>query len=202
MSNVSKIRISDLKKSTFFSSFEIKYTEDNKKKKWHFVQFIDNVAVIIFNTTRKKLVFVKQFRPTLYAQNIPRNEWRHIDVKKHPPEIGFSLEFCAGIVDKKMPVEQIAKFEVLEETGYDVPVERLQKVKVLRSTGTAVYDVHLFYVEVDDSMRVGKGTGIEDESINVVELSLTEAESIMNNDSAIHHFAFIFGLMWFFGNKL
>ncbi|KAL6959003.1 Nudix hydrolase 14, chloroplastic [Sarracenia purpurea var. burkii] len=70
---------------------------------------------------------------TVYARNIPRKEWRsNVDVGKYPPELGSSLEFCAGIVDKDRPVEEIAKMEVFEETGYEIEVDKLQKVAVLR----------------------------------------------------------------------
>ncbi len=34
-----------------------------------------------------------------------------------PPQVGVSYELCAGIVDKKMSLEEIAKCEVMEETG-------------------------------------------------------------------------------------
>ena len=39
---------------------------------------------------------------------------------------------CAGIVDKHLSLEEIAKEEVLEECGYDVPLLDLQKIASYR----------------------------------------------------------------------
>ena len=66
-------------------------------------------------------------------QNIaPEDRNGIIDTIKYPPKLGFTIEFCAGIVDKDKPLEVIAKEEVLEETGYDVSVENLRKIKVFK----------------------------------------------------------------------
>ena len=49
---------------------------------------------------------------------------------------------CAGIVDKARSLAEIAREEVLEETGYDVPVESLEKiitgrcVNIVKNTNT------------------------------------------------------------------
>jgi 8-oxo-dGTP pyrophosphatase MutT (NUDIX family) len=51
-----------------------------------------------------------------------------IDTSKYPPETGITLELCAGIVDKDLPLEEIAKIEVLEECGYDVPVSNFERI--------------------------------------------------------------------------
>ena len=44
------------------------------------------------------------------------------------PEHLFTYELCAGIVDKTVPLKQIAKEEIDEECGYDVPLERIEKI--------------------------------------------------------------------------
>jgi UDP-sugar diphosphatase len=51
-----------------------------------------------------------------------------IDTSKYPPEGGITLELCAGIVDKDLPLEEVARLEVLEECGYDVPVSNLERI--------------------------------------------------------------------------
>jgi len=51
-----------------------------------------------------------------------------IDTNEWPVTSGYTLELCAGIVDKKLSLEEIAREEVLEECGYDVPASRLQKI--------------------------------------------------------------------------
>ena len=42
------------------------------------------------------------------------------------------MELCAGILDKKKPVEEIAAEEVLEECGYKIPAGDLEKINVSR----------------------------------------------------------------------
>lgn len=51
-----------------------------------------------------------------------------IDTTKYPVADGYTLELCAGIVDKDIPLEEVAREEVLEECGYDVPASRLKKI--------------------------------------------------------------------------
>lgn len=51
-----------------------------------------------------------------------------IDAEKYPVSGGYTIELCAGLVDKDIPIEQVAREEVLEECGYDVPARRLQKI--------------------------------------------------------------------------
>lgn len=93
----------------------------------------DSVAIIIYNLTRKKLLFVKQFRPGVYYVNIPTElRSKPIDMDKYPACLGITLELCAGIVDKNKPLVDIAQEEVLEECGYDVPIEKFEKLHSYR----------------------------------------------------------------------
>ena len=43
-----------------------------------------------------------------------------IDAKSSPGSLGVCLELCAGIVDKKVSLEETAQAELLEECGYKV----------------------------------------------------------------------------------
>ena len=42
--------------------------------------------------------------------------------------MGYTLELCAGIIDKELPVKDIAREEVLEECGYAITVDELRSV--------------------------------------------------------------------------
>jgi len=65
----------------------------------------------------------------VYFAGIPEcDRERTIDTSKYLPETGITLELCAGIVDKDLPLEEVAKIEVLEECGYDVPVSNLERI--------------------------------------------------------------------------
>lgn len=65
----------------------------------------------------------------MYLAQIPNvKEGSIIKTDEHDLEKGYSLELCAGIVDKNHSIEKIAKEEVLEECGYDVPESSLRKI--------------------------------------------------------------------------
>jgi len=64
----------------------------------------------------------------------------HVDTSVLPPCQACTLELCAGIVDKDVTLEEIAREELLEEVGYDVPVSLLEKIVSCRSVGICIYE--------------------------------------------------------------
>ena len=59
----------------------------------------DSVSIVLYNKTRGKLIFVKQFRPAVYlasAYDDPLSQKR-----KETNVSGYTLELCAGIIDKE-----------------------------------------------------------------------------------------------------
>lgn len=58
-----------------------------------------------------------------------------INTEKYDIRMGYSLELCAGIIDKDCSIEEVARQEVLEECGYDIPVESLRKLHSYRYSG-------------------------------------------------------------------
>lgn len=137
--------------------------------KWTIMQFPsdlvkahDSVAVITFNKTRNTLVVVKQFRPAVYYGQIfeyleAAGSAANSDdlVKKFPPKDAITMELCAGICDKDLPLNEIAREELIEECGYDVSVDRLEEVMRYRSgVGTTGSLQVMFYCEVTDDDKV------------------------------------------------
>lgn len=51
-----------------------------------------------------------------------------IDTVIYPAKLGFTLELCAGIVDKEISLAEIAAEEVFEECGYKVEPEKLERI--------------------------------------------------------------------------
>ena len=45
---------------------------------------------------------------------------------------GYTLELCAGIVDKDKDLNQIAKEEILEEVGFDIDAKDVQMITSYR----------------------------------------------------------------------
>lgn len=173
----------------------------------------DSVAIITFNKTRNTLVVVKQFRPAVYyGQIYDYLEGSEADgavkpadlTTKFPPKNAITMELCAGICDKDLPMNEIAREELIEECGYDIKADRLEEVMRYRSgVGTTGSLQVLFYCEVTDDDKVkGAGGGVDDELIDVCELTLDEAREMLKQGS--EHTsppAFLFGILWFLANK-
>uniref|UniRef100_A0A8D8MKI8 Uridine diphosphate glucose pyrophosphatase NUDT14 n=1 Tax=Culex pipiens TaxID=7175 RepID=A0A8D8MKI8_CULPI len=193
--------------SPYVKPFRFYYTQNGKQKNWDLLKVHDSVSIVIFNVTRQKLVFVKQFRPAVYHGLVSAEageDGRSIDMKKFPPSLAVTLELCAGIVDKPIPWVDIAREEVLEECGYDVLSERIEEIMSYRSgVGTSGSLQTLFYVEVTDEDKVpAAGGGVDDELIEVVEYSLEEARKLTAKGNVLTSPpSFLFGVLWFLTNR-
>ncbi|BFZ11562.1 hypothetical protein BsWGS_14601 [Bradybaena similaris] len=205
MEDVTDVYIRPLSKSKYLTPKCIHFTQNGVKRKWECITEHADVAILIFNTSRDVFVFVKQFRP-VYFQNAETkkvNGEHKIDTRKYPPSLGVTTELCAGIVDKNASLTQIAQAEVLEECGYDVPEEKLLKITSFRNgTGTSGAVVNLYYAEVTDAMRIGRGGGLasEGEMIEVVEMSVSEARQLILDEGVNREAGFMFALLWFIHN--
>ncbi|KAH9630045.1 hypothetical protein HF086_008015 [Spodoptera exigua] len=205
MEDLTKVYLSPLPDSPYVRPFRFNYVQGGKEKNWDMLAVHDSVAIIVFNTTRNVLVFVKQFRPAVYFNCIPPRdrECEEIDTSKYPASLGITLEMCAGIVDKNKSLQEIAKEEVLEECGYDVPLRELHEITSYRA-GVGVQGAlqTLFYCEVTDDMKIGKGGGVEDEIIEVVEKSIAEVETWISCPGPLNSPpSCLFALMWFLRHK-
>jgi ADP-ribose pyrophosphatase len=124
----------------------------------------DGAAVLLVNRDRQTVVLTRQFR---YAT------WLRGDG-------GWILEIPAGTVPKGKSPAAIARSELLEEVGYRPA--RLRKLFTFYSTpGTTTERTHLFYGEVDERHKIGRGGGLdsEHEFIEVVELPIARAMRMM-----------------------
>jgi len=165
----------------FISSSLASYRQNGIAKNWEIVQAHDSVAILIYHTEFKSFILVKQFRPAVYVNN---NE-------------GMSLELCAGIVDKKMSLAQIAQEEIEEECGYKVTVESIEKItSFYTSVGFAGSRQTLYYVEVDESMKVSEGGGVDAELIEVITLPLFKTQTFMYDESIVKTPGLLFAFMW------
>ncbi|XP_069672946.1 uridine diphosphate glucose pyrophosphatase NUDT14-like [Periplaneta americana] len=205
MDNINDVKLTPMGDSNFVKPLRMHYTQNGVEKIWDLIKIHDSVSIIIYNTTRKVLVFVKQFRPAVYFAAVPDQDRElKIDTNKYPAENGITIELCAGIVDKNIPLEEVARIEVLEECGYDVPVSNLERIISYRSGIGVCGDIQtVFYAEVTDNMKVGKGGGNleEGEFIELVEMTVAEAKKYLEKDTVRSPGGFLFALLWFFQNK-
>lgn len=183
--------------SIYLKPFAVSYTQNGRPRTRDCFKQHDAVAVIIYNTTRDVLVFVRQFRPPVYISDVPPEERTRVDTAKHPGALGLTLEVCAGIVDKDLSLEQIAREEVLEECGYDVPLANL--VEVAHVNGSP--NMTTYYCEVTDEMRVEAGGGVDEEMIDIVEMTVDEAREYVEQEHVRSPPSFMFCVYWFLCNK-
>ena len=178
--------ITQLKNPNFLKPIQINYTQAGKQKTWEAVIAHDSVSILLFHTQRKAFILVKQLRVPVLNAN-----------KKN----GMMYELCAGIVDKKTSLAQIAKEEVLEECGYDVPVNDLQKISTFyTSVGISGTEQTLYYATCDDSMKISDGGGLEEEEIEVIYLPVEEARTFMFNEDYQKTPGLLMALYWFLDN--
>jgi ADP-ribose pyrophosphatase len=120
------------------------------------------VAALVYDTRRKKFIFVEQFRPAVNQ---------------------YLVELPAGKLDKEgeSPAEALVR-EVAEETGY--AVDHLEPIlNFYPSPGVFTEKLHIFYAEVSHKIGEGGGAAGENEKIKVIEFSRTEVRQKMIVDA-------------------
>lgn len=195
-----------LEKSIYLKPYTMHFTQNGAKRTWDLLSIHDSVAILLFNISRNVLIMVKQFRPAVYLGTINPEDRKmdsQIDTKKYPPENGITIEFCAGIVDKKLSLAEIAKEEILEECGYDVPLSSLQFIGSYRSgVGTSASVQTAYYCEITDEMKVTEGGGTEEELIEVIEMTVADVKKYVTQQDIVQSPpSFLFGIYWFLLNK-
>lgn len=184
MINILKhFKLEPLIDAKFINTSLATYEQNGMKKSWEIVQAHDSVAILIYHKEKDAFVLVKQFRPAVYLNN----------------DDGVTVELCAGIVDKDLFLEQIAKEEIEEECGFDVSLDSIEKITSFHtSVGFAGSKQTLYYAQVDESMKVSEGGGIDHEMIEVVYLPLKEAKALIYDESIAKTPGLMFAFMWWF----
>ncbi len=165
----------------FISTSLAVYEQNGIQKNWEIVQAHDSVAILIYHREEKSFILVKQFRPAVYVNN----------------KEGMSVELCAGIVDKEMTLQQIAQEEIEEECGYAVALESVEKItSFYTSVGFAGSKQTLYYVEVDEGMKISEGGGVDGELIEVIYLPVEETESFILDEQIVKTPGLMFAFTW------
>ncbi|CAA6823261.1 MAG: Uridine diphosphate glucose pyrophosphatase (EC [uncultured Sulfurovum sp.] len=180
---IEDFRLQPLTKPNFVKTALVTYRQNGINKSWEIVESHNSVAILIYHKERDSFVLVKQFRPPVYHRNGD----------------GMTIELCAGLIDKEKSLAQIAKEEIEEECGFRVPIENIERVtEVLSAVGTSGSKQVIYYTEVNESLRVSEGGGIQDEQIEVVEVPLKEAKTFMYDESIGKTVGLMFAFMWWF----
>lgn len=124
----------------------------------------DSVAVLLYNPETHAVVMVDQFKvPSLIARR--RDNPATTD--------GWITEAIAGMIDGNETPEDAVIRETLEETGYKIKKPELI-CTFFSSPGGTSERIFLYFAEVSESDRVGKGGGLDGEDVRVVKRSAHE----------------------------
>jgi len=172
----------------------------------------DSVAVMLYHTNKKQVLLVKQFRPAVFVQKIRHKienkdkALNSISWSSYPISLGETFELCAGLMDKNLSPLETVKEEILEECGYKVKLENIHFLKkYLTGIGISGSSQHLFYCEVDDSMKASEGGGVrsEGEFVEKIFLTVDEARKLIEQDQE-HNSppSLLFAISWFLKIKV
>lgn len=189
--------IQSLKQEEFKDSIYIKikrfsYEKGGKRHSWDFIESLDSVSTLLYHKERQSFVFVRQFRIPLWDYQ------RRNNIILPQNELGYSVELCSGLVDKNLSLEDIAKEECLEELGY-LPTCMEKIGDFYSGFGSGTSKQTLFYAELDESDKKGKGGGLDDEEIEAVFVKVKDFEAF--SKKVIHAASFEFAYLWFLRNK-
>lgn len=79
MEDVTNMYISPLPDSPYVKPFRFNYTQNGKAKSWDLLEVHDSVAIVVFNITRKRMIFVKQFRPGILSNYLMPPSYQNSD---------------------------------------------------------------------------------------------------------------------------
>ena len=183
---ITNVTIVACENSNFVKPKRMTYFQNGVSKIWDMVEVHDSVAILLYHEEKDTFVVVKQFRPPVYLKQGD----------------GYTYELCAGIVDKDKSLVEIAHEEILEECGYHVPLEKIEKItSFYTAVGFAGSVQTLYFAQVNETMRVSEGGGVDVEVIEVVEISVNEAKRFVMDETKAKTPGLMFGFGWFLENK-
>jgi len=121
----------------------------------------DSVAILIFEKETKSVLLTNQFRyPSCKNNN------------------GWLLEIPAGSIEGNEEPEECVTREVMEEVGYKINNPKLIST-FYTSPGASTERIYLFFTEVSQNDKTGKGCGSEgeNEDIQLVKIPVSEIAS-------------------------
>ena len=118
----------------------------------------NGATILPYDVARRTVILTRQFRlPTFVNGNAS----------------GMLIETCAGLLDHENPWQCITR-ELREETGFDIHDAR-KVMEAYMSPGSVTEIVHFFVAEYTPAQRANAGGGVEEEDIEVIELTIDEA---------------------------
>jgi GDP-mannose pyrophosphatase NudK len=118
----------------------------------------NGATILPYDLSRRTVILTRQFRlPTFVNGN----------------DSGMLIETCAGLLDQENPWQCITR-ELREETGFEIR-DAKKVMEAYMSPGSVTEILHFFVAEYTPSQRADAGGGVEEEDIEVMELTIDEA---------------------------
>jgi len=118
----------------------------------------NGATILLHNPAADTVILTRQFRLPTFVNGNPT---------------GMLIETCAGLLDEEHPDAAILR-ETEEETGYRLTA--VQKVlEAYMSPGSVTERLFFYLAEYSSATEQRGGGGIEEEEIEVLELSLSQA---------------------------
>ncbi|CAJ0582233.1 unnamed protein product, partial [Mesorhabditis spiculigera] len=199
METLKNVSFKPISQSFYYKPILMKYLQDGQEKSYEIAEKHSSVAILLYHTGLQKFLVVRQFRPPIFVNRVRKMAENHgkslseIQWEDYDAELGYTVELCAGMVDKDKSLEQIASEEIMEECGFSAKAEELLKIEAsIYDLGSSGVTHNVYYVEVDDTRKIGEGGGNqnEQESITKVFLTLEEAEALSGCSPPGFSFAF------------
>eukprot|EP00879_Flechtneria_rotunda_P028448 GHRR01030559.1.p1 GENE.GHRR01030559.1~~GHRR01030559.1.p1 ORF type:complete len:254 (+),score=69.74 GHRR01030559.1:160-921(+) len=193
-----KFELVALEDSPFVRPASVLYELDGKRRRWDIIQAHSSVAVVLYHKDLDAFLVVRQFRPAVYAFKLREAQ----SVGQPAPDVaaGFTIELCAGLVDKEKSLAEIVAEEIYEEVGYQVHPRDVRKVSAaVAASGNNGSTSSQYYAEIDNSMRVpGAGGGLPQsgEAIEVLSLPFNSVPEFVLDDKIAKSTGLMFGLTW------
>ena len=122
----------------------------------------NGATILPYDPTRRRVILTRQFRlPTFVNGNTS----------------GMLIETCAGLLDQENPWQCITR-ELREETGFEIHDAR-KVMEAYMSPGSVTEILHFFVAEYTPAQRAGVGGGVEEEDIEVIELTIEQAQAMV-----------------------
>ncbi|AXX87582.1 Nudix-type nucleoside diphosphatase, YffH/AdpP family [Malaciobacter marinus] len=177
-----------LNETKFVHPVKITFEQDGKSRSWEAVKCFDSVAILLYHEEKHAFLLVKQFRPPVYLNDKSKT---------------FTYELCAGLVDKNKDLNQIVKEEIDEECGYDVPLKNIEKVtSFYTNVGISGGCQNLYFAEINESMKVHGGGGINDEQIELIFIPFDDFKDFIYDESKAKTPGLMFSYYWFLDTKI
>lgn len=186
---IKDMEILELKESKFIRPYRLGYKLDGVQKYWDCVHVHSSVSVLLYHEEKDAFLLVKQFRPAVWF-NLQKGGEKY-------PDIGYTYELCAGLMDKGLSEEDTIKEEAVEEVGFKL--DSVEKIAVTHGAlGFGGNKQTMFFAKVNESMRVSDGGGVDGEKIQSVYVKISEAREFMSDERKVKAPGLLFAFMWFF----